>query len=383
MQSISFYKDRLPFKPKSDVVIFFDVTGAGKTQFYPFLEDIYDVVVDLFRRAGLEFCFLPKIAEDIDLPKMYLYFNPQASEQDARRNTDLYIDRDLLESIVEGYDCSQLTPGLIRYMGEKCDKKDSYTFAYVPFPTAPSDSGGQGILSLLNFFREYVGKDSIYLKSSQSNRCFSGFPLSREKKHNEEICASEIAPSGYYYDAAPYATCDSHDISPNTDVYSIMSEVQLLVERLRKSGVGEMAIQRLFKPTHKLSRMHIRYGRILLPDYNDMEIKMPTLSKAIYFLFLRHPEGIMFSYLPDYREELLHIYGLISGRDNREDIRRSIEDVTDPTSNSINEKCSRIKQAFLREFDDTLACNYYIKGERGESKKILLPRDLITWEMPV
>lgn len=107
---------------------------------------------------------------------------------------------------------------------------------------------------------------------------------------------------------------------------------------------------------------------------------MPPLSKAIYLLYLQHPEGIRFSYLPDYRRELLSMYELISGRDNREDIRRSIDDVTDPTRNSINEKCSRIKQAFLRVFDDSIARNYYITGERGEAKKILLPQDMIVWE---
>ncbi len=73
---------------------------------------------------------------------------------------------------------------------------------------------------------------------------------------------------------------------------------------------------------------------------------------------------------------------MISGRDNHEDIQWSIDDVTDPTRNSINEKCSRIKQAFLREFDDSIARNYYITGERGEAKRILLSRDLATWDMP-
>ena len=43
-----------------------------------------------------------------------------------------------------------------------------------------------------------------------------------------------------------------------------MSEVQMLVERLRQSGVGEIALHRLFKPTQELSRIHIRYGRIFL-----------------------------------------------------------------------------------------------------------------------
>ena len=34
MQHISFYKDRLPFKPKSNVVIYFDVTGIGMKLYY-------------------------------------------------------------------------------------------------------------------------------------------------------------------------------------------------------------------------------------------------------------------------------------------------------------------------------------------------------------
>lgn len=59
---------------------------------------------------------------------------------------------------------------------------------------------------------------------------------------------------------------------------------------------------------------------------------------------------------------------------------QSIEDVTNPFLNSINEKCARIRASFINKFDDHLAKNYYITGERGEAKKITLPRDLVVWE---
>ena len=207
---------------------------------------------------------------------------------------------------------------------------------------------------------------------------------------NENSCCEVAISDSVEIDSAPQsprhfgkaAKCVSRSLVEEADVEIMMSEVQALVERLRQSGVGEIALQRLFKPTQQLSPIHVRHGRIFLPDFNNMEIKKHPLSKAIYLLYLRHPEGIMFSYLPDHRNELLHLYELISGRDNREDIRRSIDDVTDPTRNSINEKCSRIKQAFLREFDDSIARNYYITGERGEAKKILLPKEMVTWDMP-
>jgi hypothetical protein len=59
---------------------------------------------------------------------------------------------------------------------------------------------------------------------------------------------------------------------------------------------------------------------------------------------------------------------------------QSIEDVTNPLLNSINEKCARIRGAFLGQFDNHLAKHYYIDGNRGEAKKIALPRDLVVWE---
>lgn len=388
MQYISFYKDRLPFKPKTNVVIYFDVMGIGMKLYYDALYENYRHVVSEFQRGGLEFCFLPKIARDMNLAKIYHYFNPQAGPNDHIP----YIprdDRDLLEYVVEGYDRERMQPGLIQYRGENFDKEDTYTYAYTPIPRFFDEDPDE-------FINKYVSEHGVTrnlfnVRSAAENLAdhFDEDGVADNCEVQREQAASE-RPSFWRSltrfmrnepaDRSKQETSAPVEMSDEPSVEDMMSEVQILVEQLRQSGVGEVALQRLFKPTTKLSRMHIRYGRIFLTDYNNMEIKMHPLSKAIYLLFLRHPEGIQFSYLPDYRSELLHMYELISGRDSREDIRRSINDVTDPTRNSINEKCSRIKQAFLREFDDSIAHNYYITGGRGEAKKILLPKEMITWE---
>ena len=127
----------------------------------------------------------------------------------------------------------------------------------------------------------------------------------------------------------------------------------------------------------KLSRLHITADfRILLPDYNNIEIQMTPLPKAVFILFLRHAEGIPFKFLFDYREELTSIYRRIRPTAST----RSIESVVDPTNNSINEKCARIREAFVSKFDEHLAENYFITGKRGEPKKIRLPRKLIKWD---
>ena len=164
-------------------------------------------------------------------------------------------------------------------------------------------------------------------------------------------------------------------------VDDLIEEVRERVSKLRQRGVSEYILEQLIHPDNRLSRMVITKDyRILLPDYNNMEIKMEPLVKAVYLLFLRHPEGIVFKELPDYREELTKIYSQLKSSVLTDRAIQSIEDVTNPMLNSINEKCARIRGAFVGQFDDYMARHYYIDGQRGEAKKITLPRDLVIWE---
>ena len=110
------------------------------------------------------------------------------------------------------------------------------------------------------------------------------------------------------------------------------------------------------------------------------EIKMEPIVKAVYLLFLMHPEGIAFKHLPDYRKELANIYQKIKPFGLNERASRSIEDVTNPLLNSINEKCSRIRAAFQSKVDPTLLDMYTVSGKSGEAKRISLSRELVIWE---
>jgi hypothetical protein len=131
----------------------------------------------------------------------------------------------------------------------------------------------------------------------------------------------------------------------------------------------------------KLSRLTVTKDyRILLTDYQNLEIQMEPLVKSVYLLFLKHPEGIVFKYLPDYREELTKIYSAVRPLGLTDKALQSIEDVTNPLLNSINEKCSRIRAAFIKDVDGSLLNNYIILGKSGDVKKIALPQNYITWK---
>jgi len=162
---------------------------------------------------------------------------------------------------------------------------------------------------------------------------------------------------------------------------TLLEDMDVRVQKLRNKGLNEWTFRGLFKTKAQLSRLVItKDDRILLPDYNDIEVKMEPLVNAVYLLFLKHPEGIIFKELADYREELLNIYNKLKPMGLNKRTIQSIEDVTNPLLNSINEKCARIRSAFVKEFDESLAKNYFVTGERGEAKKIALPRNMVIWE---
>lgn len=175
----------------------------------------------------------------------------------------------------------------------------------------------------------------------------------------------------------------------NTDInndekqklYNILvKEVKEKIQKLKEYGMSEKEITSLLHTEEPLLKLTISKNyRIFLGD-NRVEVHMEPLVKAVYLLFLSHPEGIVFKDLPDYRGKLTKIYSEVRPWGLTDRALQSIEDVTNPLLNSINEKCARIRGAFVGQFDDYMAKYYYIDGLRGEAKKIALPRDLVVWE---
>ena len=166
------------------------------------------------------------------------------------------------------------------------------------------------------------------------------------------------------------------------DTKKLVAEIEERVNKLKQKGIAQYILENLFRAPVEPSRMVITSDfRILLPDYNNMEIEMTPLVKAVYFLFLRHPEGIPFKCLGDYSKELLVIYSDIRNRWLTDEMKKSVEAVTDPYNNSINEKCARIREAFISKFDDSIAEPYIVCGKRGEPKYISLPREKVEWQM--
>lgn len=133
--------------------------------------------------------------------------------------------------------------------------------------------------------------------------------------------------------------------------------------------------------------------RFLLPDYGNREVQLSPIHKALYLLFLNHSEGIEFKNLVDHREELFALYRKIGNRIDPDKITETVNRLTNPLDNAINEKCSRIKAAFSDLMDEYQAdyyiINSHIKRHQGSSMKlwferlkiINLPRELVIYRV--
>lgn len=160
-------------------------------------------------------------------------------------------------------------------------------------------------------------------------------------------------------------------------------EIINALDRIKEQyHVTDGDLERILGYAIKLSRLRITHsGKIFLDDYDGVEVRMDSLCKAVYFLFLSHPEGIDYKSLPDYRDELGAFYYRYSGKDRSEDTEKSLDMLCNTIeSNSINEKVSRIKKAFVNVVEDRIAKNYYITGKAGELKRIELEGSLIDWD---
>lgn len=178
--------------------------------------------------------------------------------------------------------------------------------------------------------------------------------------------------------------------------------LQTVVKELKTAGryeellsiVGVSALQQLNLEAAKarLSPFVITSDyRFLLPAYKK-EVVLPPIHKALYILFLNHPEGIEYKRLVDHKEELTDLYRNIGTRINSQVIEKSIDRLVSPLDNSVNEKAARIKSTFAMCMDEYqlsyyVISNHTVRHIEGSSriwferkKSISLPRELVTME---
>ena len=117
--------------------------------------------------------------------------------------------------------------------------------------------------------------------------------------------------------------------------------------------------------------------KIVMPEYDELEIEMPAMCRTLYILFMKHRKqggsGIVLKNMDEHRDEILDIYSLVKPGANEQRVERTVANLCDPLSESLNQTISKINRCIRSVItDNDLAENYCITGERGQCYGIAL-----------
>jgi len=294
-----------------------------------FMEKHYEKFVKLFADRGYDFAYVPILLKKIkdENPDIIQNYRPTISVNSKTKKNP--VPQDIYDSLFSflKYKKNSLKPGFIRY---KATVRDRLVFSYFQLRFVSEDD-----------FREQIER---YIQNVK-------FVPAVEKVSYQKNKDDTIKQFGI--------------------------------------GINEWILQ-IFTQPQKLSNLLVTKDyRILLTDYDNQEVDLTPLQKAIYLFFLKHPEGVLFEDLKRNKEELMNIYKKLVNRENEVAMNKSIALLVDTADNSFYEKCSCIreafKEAFIKKYNISPVDNYCITGneEHFAHKRIPLDRKFVRIEADI
>ena len=104
-------------------------------------------------------------------------------------------------------------------------------------------------------------------------------------------------------------------------------------------------------------------------DYQNVELQIGGIVKALYIFFLTHQDGLLYSQIPEMKEEILRVYfkHVPNGR-GRADIETTIDNICKPLEDpdygiSLKETVSKINKALKNCLGENIAEQYLINRD--------------------
>ena len=392
----------LPFEPDKKQVIY--VENQYDERINAIIREIYEQLKWTFKRANLDFIYLPMFFNDEETKEKILYYAPYLTSE-IIENAELR-NNYLLSYMSNLGNRDKIGPSLIYapqkeddewiFQGQSIDldekNKNSFLRLIEDFIADMEEDIESSRQRLHVIFDEENSDDGIFYRSdedwdeSEPKAEYSSTPdlgtkLGRWLKKFGHACLEEEEG---YPSASSEPSMPSLDEINEEDVRNTIEELERNIERLRLLGIPLTVIVEFVAKYETISRLYITDDlRILLPDY-DKEVEMPALYKALYILFvMNRKKGIVLQRLEDYHSDLVYLYKKTLGRESLTPRQlQSINKLESSYNNdgSVYVTLTRIKTAFKSVIDDHLAKYYYIVGKPGEPYNISLNEDLIVWE---
>lgn len=141
-------------------------------------------------------------------------------------------------------------------------------------------------------------------------------------------------------------------------------DIRKYIDLLQQEGLSPLVID---------SALQIR-----LPLY-ELILELPPLAKALYLLYVRHPEGLYRKQIADCKEELEALYAQTSQCTDGAKITRTINLLTDFSRKNLDKQMSLINCTFRQSLGDK-AVHYLPSGGRSQLRKLDFTR--VSFHLP-
>ena len=377
----------LPFDPEKRQVVY--VENQYDERINAVIKRNYEQIKWTFKQANLDFVYLPMFFNDEETKEKILYYAPYLTS-DIMEKTELRSSH-LLKYMSHMENQEMISPSLL-YVPKK--DEDEWIFQVQTIEIDENDSN-----TVNQWFEHAIYDIEEELSSDQMT----------ERRYDEDLDDIEsrsqgephVEPQVEYsskpsiWDKIKEAAWQSKKLEEyndesrsslekirEEDVSEIIADLERDVKKLRLRGISLTSIIQLIEENEIISRLYITDDyRLFLPDYNNMEVKMSPQYKAVYLLFLNHPEGIILKQLETYHLELENKFKQVFGYKvlPPKEVQR-INTLEYPGNNQISVVLTRIRESFERCIDKHLAKHYLIAGRAGGLYKLQLKEELIEFE---
>ena len=176
------------------------------------------------------------------------------------------------------------------------------------------------------------------------------------------------------------AAVDYAGLLDGMEAAQLLSIVREARKRLKEMGVEQEDTSSKLSGEPPVELYIDRKYHIRLDSPQGQEIPFRPLVRALFILFLKHPEGILLKQRILFREELEEIYEVIAPHVDAQDRRRRVKRLTDSEENALSENLSVLNATLDRILPLTQARDFKVQGYNGHARRIPLSPLKVHWE---
>ncbi|WP_035669380.1 hypothetical protein [Flavobacterium sp. 83] len=347
------------FDVSENTVVFFDL--EDNPQISQYIENQFSELNKKFAEVNRNLIYISNLDYPKDIRDLLKFYLPYLSASDLKK---FYSEEHILSKMVnemfelfEGKSSGSVFKSeyqsILDYIGYKGNIKSGFIFFDHPDYRNYNTHYNTSILECNDLLLK-DSPDAFFEKLIQ-------FFKNENDRIEEYDCMIDNSPEYYAYQ------------NLDDDTKEKVLEIQSQLRELRDSGQLLFALPILKDilnseankiNLNSVSKVLIMSNyRIVLPYFDNLEIQLSHLTKAIYILFYNNPQGINIKELYKYRKELLDLYSNISYQIDYDKIQQSIDDLVNPESKAIYTHISRIKTAFYKQMYYVYAKNYIVAGK--------------------